>query len=62
MTKIKPGQFKWYHKVLLRAKERTNGCSGCIFKDILICPNIKVKWDDTPVPDCEGNNIIFVKV
>ena len=62
MKKIRPGQFYWHNKVLLKAAKRTNGCQGCVLNSIVLCPNIMLSNSkNQEIPNCETNDIIFVK-
>ena len=63
MKVLKPGQFYVHQGHLLRVKRRTNGCKGCIYEDnILLCPNVLTKYNQDTRPDCEYQQIVFVKV
>lgn len=64
MKIIKPGQI--YHPPTIagnvRAKKRVCGCNGCILNNPWTCPCIKPKnGKNHEMPNCEENEIIFVK-
>lgn len=62
MKPIKPGQFYWHNGSLFRAVKRSNGCEGCALDGFFSCPNVKAKNSHQKRPNCELNQIIFVKV
>jgi len=55
--RIKPGQIYVHNGSFLRAKKKIDGCTGCVLNNLLLCPNLK----GMNGPDCEENNIVFVK-
>lgn len=65
LKKIKPGQIyhPWTIAGNVRAKKRICGCNGCILNNFITCPEVRPKNNNFPheTPNCEENNIIFVK-
>ena len=45
----------------VRAVKRTNGCTGCIYEHVMICPNSIIKGSKKERIDCVLSNSIFVK-
>ena len=45
----------------VRAVKRTNGCTGCIYEKVMICPNSIIKNSKKEPIDCILSNSIFVK-
>lgn len=62
MKTPKPGQFCNVNGMLCRAKKRTKGCYGCVFNNLIACPNIVDSRNGTPALECAINNIILIKV
>lgn len=63
MKQLIPGRI-WHPPNLpynVRVKKRKNNCEGCILDNLAICPNVVVKGDDVERPECEVQDIIFVK-
>ena len=54
-----PGRFAKINGKLVRCAKRTNGCKGCVFNDILLCPRMG-KNQDTSIT-CIEDMLIFVK-
>ena len=61
MKPLKPGQICTIDGVRYRAKQRTNGCSGCALDSFFRCPSI-VSKNYVQLLDCYSLNIILVKV
>ena len=62
MKHYKPGQIVAVHGNNYRAKARTYGCSGCVFRhDLALCPSVHDKRSE-PIIDCGYDNIILTTI
>lgn len=62
MKQIKPGQFCSIDGMVLRARSKTIGCEGCVFKDnISRCPGVFDAKKKQSKIDCTSLGIIFTK-
>ena len=64
MKHYKPGQIVSLpnHDINYRAKARTCGCIGCVFRhDLALCPAIHDKRSE-PIIDCGYDNIILINI
>jgi len=62
MKTPKPGQFTVINGILYRGKKRTDGCKGCFFDDITMCPNVVDSRSNERPLECSLYDIILVKV
>lgn len=63
MKSPRPGQFCTINGVVYRAKKRTDySCYGCALRDLMRCPNIVDSRNGQREIDCNGMNIILVRV
>lgn len=62
MKAIKAGQIHTINGVVYRARKRTNGCRGCAFNNVLLCPNVVDRRFSEPKLSCQLNDIILVRL
>lgn len=57
--KLKPGQFYTIRGKVYRLAKRTDGCTGCVLKNPVICPGVIDKKTGKQRIDCVEARIIF---
>ena len=62
MKTPRPGQLCTINNVVYRARSRTNGCIGCAFNSLLLCPNIADSRNGHKKLSCFENNIILKRI
>ena len=62
MKRVKAGQYYSPDGThIVRAVHRTNGCDGCLYEEIIPCPNSIIKGSKKEPVNCVVDDIIFVK-
>ena len=61
--KRKAGQFYVHNGIYFRLAKREGSCTGCPFKDEVICPNsLFIRGDNSKRPECIENNVILTNI
>lgn len=62
MIHVKAGKIYTINNVVYQARKRTNGCRGCAFNNVLLCPNVVDRRSRENQISCQLDNVILVKL